>query len=40
VADVLFPLALACAAELPEVIPVGRLRPTRPADPPLSRELG
>jgi hypothetical protein len=40
VADVLFPLALACAAELPEVIPVGRLRPTRPADPPLSCELG
>jgi hypothetical protein len=30
VADVLLPLAQACAAELPEVIPVGRLQPTRP----------
>ncbi len=30
VADVLFPLAQACAAALPEVIPVGRLRPTMP----------
>jgi hypothetical protein len=30
VADVLLPLAQACAAALPEVIPVGRLRPTRP----------
>ncbi|HEY7261544.1 MAG TPA: hypothetical protein VH589_08690 [Trebonia sp.] len=30
VADVLFPLARACAAELPEVIPVGSLQPTRP----------
>jgi hypothetical protein len=29
-ADVLFPLAQACAAALPEVIPVGRLQPTRP----------
>jgi hypothetical protein len=30
VADVLLPLARACAAALPEVIPVGRLHPTRP----------
>jgi hypothetical protein len=30
VADVLLPLAQACAASLPEVIPVGRLQPTRP----------
>ena len=30
IADVLLPLAQACAAELPEVIPVGRLVPTRP----------
>lgn len=30
VADVLLPLAEACAAALPEVIPVGSLRPTRP----------
>jgi hypothetical protein len=30
VADVLLPLAEACAAALPEVVPVGRLRPTRP----------
>jgi hypothetical protein len=30
VADVLWPLAQACAAALPEVIPVGRLQPTRP----------
>jgi hypothetical protein len=30
VADVLMPLAQACAAALPEVIPVGRVRPTRP----------
>jgi len=30
VADVLLPLAEACAAALPEVIPVGRLQPTRP----------
>jgi hypothetical protein len=30
VADVFMPLAQACAAALPEVIPVGRLRPTRP----------
>jgi hypothetical protein len=30
VADVLLPLARACAAVLPEVIPVGRLQPTRP----------
>jgi hypothetical protein len=30
VADVLLPLARACAASLPEVIPVGRLQPTRP----------
>ena len=30
VADVLMPLAQACAAALPEVIPVGRLVPTRP----------
>jgi hypothetical protein len=30
VADVLMPLAQACAAALPEVIPVGRLQPTRP----------
>jgi Helix-turn-helix family len=30
VADVLLPLAQACAAALPEVIPVGRLQPTRP----------
>jgi hypothetical protein len=30
VADVLYPLARACAAALPEVIPVGRLQPTRP----------
>ena len=30
VADVLLPLAQACAAALPEVIPVGRLHPTRP----------
>ena len=30
VADVLLPLAQACAAALPEVIPVGRLPPTRP----------
>jgi hypothetical protein len=30
VADVLLPLGQACAAGLPEVIPVGRLRPTRP----------
>jgi hypothetical protein len=29
-ADVLFPLAQACAAALPRVIPVGTLRPTRP----------
>ena len=29
-ADVLLPLAQACAAALPEVIPVGRLQPTRP----------
>jgi hypothetical protein len=29
-ADVLLPLAQACAASLPEVIPVGRLQPTRP----------
>ena len=29
-ADVFLPLAQACAAALPEVIPVGRLRPTRP----------
>ena len=29
-ADVLLPLAQACAAELPPVIPVGRLQPTRP----------
>jgi hypothetical protein len=29
-ADVLLPLAEACAAELPDVIPVGRLQPTRP----------
>jgi hypothetical protein len=30
VADVFLPLAKACAAALPEVIPVGRLQPTRP----------
>jgi len=30
VADVLLPLARACAAALPEVIPAGRLQPTRP----------
>jgi hypothetical protein len=30
VADVFMPLAQACAAALPEVIPVGRLQPTRP----------
>ena len=30
IADVLLPLAQACAAALPEVIPVGRLQPTRP----------
>jgi hypothetical protein len=30
VADVLLPLAQACAAALPQVIPVGRLQPTRP----------
>jgi hypothetical protein len=30
VADVLLPLAQACAAALPEVIPVGRVQPTRP----------
>jgi len=30
VADVLLPLARACAAALPEVITVGRLQPTRP----------
>jgi hypothetical protein len=30
VADVLLPLAQACAAALPELIPIGRLRPTRP----------
>jgi hypothetical protein len=30
VADVLLPLARACAAALPQVIPVGRLSPTRP----------
>ena len=30
VADVLWPLAQACAAALPEGIPVGRLQPTRP----------
>jgi len=30
VADLLLPLAQACAAALPEVIPVGRLQPTRP----------
>ena len=30
VADVLLPLAQTCAAALPEVIPVGRLQPTRP----------
>ena len=30
VADVLLPLAQACAAALPPVIPVGRLQPTRP----------
>jgi hypothetical protein len=30
VADVLWPLAQVCAAALPEVIPVGRMRPTRP----------
>ena len=30
VADVLLPLGQACAAALPEVIPVGRLRPNRP----------
>jgi len=30
VADVLLPLAQACAAALPDVIPVGRLQPTRP----------
>ena len=30
VADVLLPLAQACAAALPEVIPVGRLQPTPP----------
>jgi helix-turn-helix protein len=30
VADVLLPLAQACAAALPEVTPAGRLRPTRP----------
>jgi len=30
VADVLLPLAQACAAALPPVIPVGRLKPTRP----------
>jgi hypothetical protein len=30
VADVLFPLAQACAAALPTVIPVGQVRPTRP----------
>jgi len=30
VADVLLPLAEACAAALPEVIPVGTLQPTRP----------
>ena len=29
-ADVFMPLAQACAAALPEVMPVGRLRPTRP----------
>jgi hypothetical protein len=29
-AEVLLPLAQACAAALPEVIPVGRLQPTRP----------
>jgi hypothetical protein len=34
VADVLLPLALACAAALPEVIPVGRLQPTRPGSRP------
>ena len=30
VADVFMPLAQACAAALPEVIPVGRLQPPRP----------
>lgn len=30
VADALLPLAQVCAAALPEVIPVGRLQPTRP----------
>ena len=30
IADALLPLAQACAAALPEVIPVGRLHPTRP----------
>ena len=30
VADVLLPLAQACAAALPQVIPVGRVQPTRP----------
>ena len=30
VADVLLPLGQACAAALPRVIPVGRVRPTRP----------
>ena len=30
VADVLLPLAQACAAALPEVNPVGRLQPTPP----------
>ena len=30
VADVLLPLAQACAASLPAVIPVGRVQPTRP----------
>jgi hypothetical protein len=30
IANALFPLAQACAAALPEVIPVGRLQPTRP----------
>ena len=30
VADVLLPIAQACAAALPQVIPVGRVQPTRP----------
>ncbi len=30
VADVLLPLAQACAAALPELIPADRLQPTRP----------